>query len=939
MSALSPNDCAALEAILVRILSNDNLDRPAAVAAYTSSLQASPSPVLSGLVLLARESQVPGVPTLCAVLLRQALRGPFPEGVLCNCLSAPPSAPPAGQDASRIGVGLPPGSVASPGCALHGAVHGPVAQSGIGAHWPGMDAEARNACTEGLLELACSESVHRGLRIRLCDVVAASGLAMLSVGLWPELVPLLVALAAPGGSPVPRASAIRILGTIAQELGLEALLRSATMAAGYNPREHGDRQRQLMRTLGADTIRAVAEGLGERDTIVALESVHAAARLMMATYDETPALGERAIAHYRQHEHRVRNHGMGHRAQQHGGGHHRHAASAAAAAAAAANSNSKNDTNIIEGDNDSAQAMMSGGMSTFSASSSPSSPSAPPSSSAAAAAASAAAPGLMKLFPEALERELQEAVSSLCVPAVEALHRITGEDEFAALEPLEDLVEAVGRAQGAFRSSFSEVALGVFQLAAADSLDESLRHLAVEFLVLLAEMYPGRARREPGFASQVLGLLLSMLSTVHGSPRWFDGVDGDEAGDADDGDPEAVEVAEEALDRFALALGGKTVVEAAQPILRDRLASEQWADRHAALMALSNLAEGCARQFAQDLPAVVAIATTNLSDPHPRVRWAAINAIGQLCHDLAPAVQQQHGDVVLPALCRAMAENAQFPRVQAYAARSTVNFLERCPAHLLVPVIPDVLASLIPLLTGVAAAAAAAAGAAGAAGRGSSDGNGDGGSDPQLTAVHGSPYPRREALTALAALANAAGVHFSAYYSSVMPGLIEMLEQGHDAADYDNIQPGAHITRIGNRVVVGTPAPPGSPASIQAGVTWGRALECAAFVGASVGAEIFAGDAVRIIEAVRAHPPARAESRLTVLAMRSVARIAGTLGPAFAPYLPGVMEDLVEMAAQEVSLEVGEGRCLLYFYGFLFTNLNLKYVYKKNRVWHPSFLR
>ena len=36
---------------------------------------------------------------------------------------------------------------------------------------------------------------------------------------------------------------------------------------------------------------------------------------------------------------------------------------------------------------------------------------------------------------------------------------------------------------------------------------------------------------------------------------------------------------------------------------------------------------------------VVAPCLAALSDPHPRVRWAAINAIGQMCTDLGPALQ------------------------------------------------------------------------------------------------------------------------------------------------------------------------------------------------------------------------------------------------------------------------------------------------------------
>lgn len=53
----------------------------------------------------------------------------------------------------------------------------------------------------------------------------------------------------------------------------------------------------------------------------------------------------------------------------------------------------------------------------------------------------------------------------------------------------------------------------------------------------------------------------------------------------------------------------------------------------------------------------------SFQDLHPRVRWAAINAIGQLSTDLGPELQIQFHHLVLPALAGAM-DDFQNPRVQ-----------------------------------------------------------------------------------------------------------------------------------------------------------------------------------------------------------------------------------------------------------------------------------
>lgn len=68
------------------------------------------------------------------------------------------------------------------------------------------------------------------------------------------------------------------------------------------------------------------------------------------------------------------------------------------------------------------------------------------------------------------------------------------------------------------------------------------------------------------------------------------------------------------------------------------------------------------------LEQVVAMVLSSFQDPHPRVRWAAINAIGQLSTDLGPDLQVQYHQQVLPALAAAM-DDFQNPRVQ----------VSRCP--------------------------------------------------------------------------------------------------------------------------------------------------------------------------------------------------------------------------------------------------------------------
>jgi hypothetical protein len=65
----------------------------------------------------------------------------------------------------------------------------------------------------------------------------------------------------------------------------------------------------------------------------------------------------------------------------------------------------------------------------------------------------------------------------------------------------------------------------------------------------------------------------------------------------------------------------------------------------------------------KNLEHVLSMVLNSFSDPHPRVRWAAINAIGQLSTDLGPDLQVKYHHLVLPALAGAM-DDFQNARVQ-----------------------------------------------------------------------------------------------------------------------------------------------------------------------------------------------------------------------------------------------------------------------------------
>ena len=68
----------------------------------------------------------------------------------------------------------------------------------------------------------------------------------------------------------------------------------------------------------------------------------------------------------------------------------------------------------------------------------------------------------------------------------------------------------------------------------------------------------------------------------------------------------------------------------------------------AALMAISQSGEGCESQMARTLETIVKAIVAKIADAHPRVRWAAINTIGQMSTDFGPELQEKLHECLPP---------------------------------------------------------------------------------------------------------------------------------------------------------------------------------------------------------------------------------------------------------------------------------------------------
>uniref|UniRef100_A0AAX7UYL1 TOG domain-containing protein n=1 Tax=Astatotilapia calliptera TaxID=8154 RepID=A0AAX7UYL1_ASTCA len=227
---------------------------------------------------------------------------------------------------------------------------------------------------------------------------------------------------------------------------------------------------------------------------------------------------------------------------------------------------------------------------------------------------------------------------------------------------LKSLVEIADTAPKYLRPNLEETLQLCLRLCADTNLTNMQRQLALEVIVTLSETAAAMLRKHTAIVAQSVPQMLAMMVDLEDDDEW---AMADELED-EDFDSNAV-AGESALDRIACGLGGKIILPMIKQHIMQMLQNPDWKYRHAGLMALSAIGEGCHQQMEAILQEIVSFVLLFCADPHPRVRYAACNAIGQMATDFAPTFQKKFHDKVISALLQTM-EDQSNPRVQAHAA-------------------------------------------------------------------------------------------------------------------------------------------------------------------------------------------------------------------------------------------------------------------------------
>ncbi|KPP64331.1 importin-5-like [Scleropages formosus] len=395
--------------------------------------------------------------------------------------------------------------------------------------------------------------------------------------------------------------------------------------------------------------------------------------------------------------------------------------------------------------------------------------------------------GLLKHFADLLPGILQ-AVNESCY---------RGDDSV-----LKSLVEIADTAPKYLRPNLEAVLQLSLKLCADTNLTNMQRQLALEVIVTLSETAAPMLRKHTSIVAQ----------SVAG---------------------------ESALDRIACGLGGKTVLPMIKQHIMQMLQNPDWKYRHAGLMALSAIGEGCHQQMESILNEIVNFVLLFCQDPHPRVRYAACNAIGQMATDFAPTFQKKFHDKVISSLLQTM-EDQSNPRVQAHAAAALINFTEDCPKSLLIPYLDNLVQHLHVIMV----------------------------AKLQELIQKGTKLVLEQVVTSIASVADTAEEKFVPYYDLFMPSLKHIVENA--------VQKELRLLR-------------------------GKTIECISLIGLAVGKEKFMPDAAAVMQLLLKtqtdfNDLEDDDPQISYM-ISAWARMCKILGNEFQQYLPVVMGPLMKTAS------------------------------------------
>eukprot|EP00406_Dinophysis_acuminata_P058007 CAMPEP_0179276760 /NCGR_PEP_ID=MMETSP0797-20121207/34745_1 /TAXON_ID=47934 /ORGANISM="Dinophysis acuminata, Strain DAEP01" /LENGTH=1120 /DNA_ID=CAMNT_0020985329 /DNA_START=47 /DNA_END=3409 /DNA_ORIENTATION=+ len=265
-----------------------------------------------------------------------------------------------------------------------------------------------------------------------------------------------------------------------------------------------------------------------------------------------------------------------------------------------------------------------------------------------------------------------------------------------------------------------------------EGADNGIQNLALEFLVsYLEKRVKWLKNNAPAYFELVLDVCMHLMLKVEDGEQelaaWVARMD-DEEGEEDE--DELFHSGQEAIDRVVEAATVETLGTALFQLIGAYAGQDPWQAKHAALAAIKQTVEYVEEK--SHIGQMGQLLLQHVDHPHPRVRYTALHALGQLANDQSPHFQESAHPTVMPVLLKKMGDPVD--RVAAMSMSAFSTFAEDLDTSLMLGYAQGFMETLVGKL--------------------------------QTTQHRGL---REESITSIAVIAGVIEKDFSKYYDGIMP--------------------------------------------------------------------------------------------------------------------------------------------------------------------------
>ena len=268
--------------------------------------------------------------------------------------------------------------------------------------------------------------------------------------------------------------------------------------------------------------------------------------------------------------------------------------------------------------------------------------------------------------------------------------RTTGDD--LLLEFLSVIDDIICMSPGFFSNSYPQLLQLLLAIASDDGNEEGIQNAACSAILSVAEkkgkqQFPASGPLTASFYNLILRRMYEGLDE---NPQWETKFDKD-----DELFGSTFVSYGEFNTKFTDVVSSREAFAVLVGTFQSLFGSTDWKQKHIACSAMSQMADNRINTVLQSTPAFLQAVCSLCSDAHPRVRWAAVSALG-IWLSQAPIIMKSYHANILPVLLQAMSD-VSF-RVRARGAQALVNSTDTCEFEHMAPFLHPALESLNNLL-------------------------------------------------------------------------------------------------------------------------------------------------------------------------------------------------------------------------------------------------